>query len=77
MNSLVNFPATPVKKRVISVPNAPCKKPQCSRNLEQKLNVSAMNTTLKTKMAAANAAWMAEIAANTAVHRMAEMSLTM
>jgi hypothetical protein len=73
MNSLV----TPVKKRVISVPAAPYKKPQCSRNLEQKANISAMNATLKAKLAAANAAWMAEIAANNAVHRMAEMSLTM
>jgi hypothetical protein len=73
MNSLV----TPVKKRVINVPAAPYKKPQCSRNLEQKANISAMNATLKAKLAAANAAWMAEIAANNAVHRMAEISLTM
>lgn len=73
----MTFPATPIKARIISVPAAPYKKPHCSRNLEQKANISAMNTTLKAKLAAANAAWMAEIATNTAVHRMAEISLTM
>jgi hypothetical protein len=72
----MNFPDTPVKARVIRVPAAPYKKPQCSRNLEQKANIVAMNATLKAKLAAANAAWMTEIEASiTMVDRMKELNI--
>ena len=56
-------PATPVKKRVISVPNVPYKRPQSSRNLEQKEKWAASNVSLKAKLAAANVAWRTEMAA--------------
>jgi len=57
-------PVTPVKQRVISIPNAPYKRPvsQCSPTLEQKAKWAASNASLKVKWAAANDAWRMEMA---------------
>jgi hypothetical protein len=58
-------PATPVKKRVISAPAAPYKKPVCSRTLDKKGKEkwAASNVSLKAKLAASNDAWMTEVTA--------------
>ena len=59
----LTMPVTPAKKRKISTPDTPYKKPQCARTLDKKGKEkwAASNMSLKAKLAASNDAWMTEV----------------